>query len=191
MRSIAPWRFSILSHIVDIPVAPAEEQTVFQVTYSAPAAVIEYVTPSPAVDFIAPAPSVTHVTPSEQFSPSPQETAEVVQVMPHESLLQRTPLPQDTVEVVQIGFVHPPGFMTVVKPSASHVVGSLLLLDEFATPVHQEQIACEQIVHYRFLKSESRLWKVSRRSLRNLFLSRPWSKSSTILILRFWKGKRV
>ena len=47
-------------------------------------------------------------------------------------------LPQETVEVVQIGFV---------KLSASRVVGSLLLLDEFASPVHQEQIACEQIVH--------------------------------------------
>ena len=135
MRSIAPWRYTILSHIVDIPVAPAEEQTVFQVTYSALAPVIEYVTPSPVVEFIAPAPSVTHVTPSEQFSLSPEETAEVVQVMP-----------QETVEVVQIGFVHPPGSMTV-KSSASHVVGSLLLLEEFATPVHQEQIACEQIVH--------------------------------------------
>ena len=101
---------------MDIPVAPAEEQTVFQVTYFAPAPVIEYVTPSPVVEFIAPAPSVTHVSPREQFSPSPEET----------------------VEVVQIGFV---------KPSASHVVGSLLLLDEFASPVHQEQIACEQIVH--------------------------------------------
>ena len=86
---------------------------------------IEHVTPSPVVEFIAPAPSVTHVTPSEQFSPLPQETG----------------------EVVQIGFVHPPGSMSVVKPSASHVVGSLLLLDEFATPVHQEQIACEQIVN--------------------------------------------
>ena len=75
---------------MDIAVAPAEEQTVFQVTYSAPAPVIEYVTPSPVVEFIAPAPAVTHVTPSEQFSPSPQETAEGVQVMPHESLPRRT-----------------------------------------------------------------------------------------------------
>ena len=66
----------ISERIVHIPVAPAEEQTVFQVTYSAPTPVIEY--------------SVTHETPSEQFSPFPQETAEVVQVMPHERLLQRT-----------------------------------------------------------------------------------------------------
>ena len=29
----------------------------------------------------------------------------------------------------------------------SRVVGSLLLLDEFTTPVHQEQIAAEQLVH--------------------------------------------
>ena len=72
---------------MDIPVAPAEEQTVFQVTYSAPAPAIEYVTPSLVVEFIARAPSVTHVTPSEQFSPSPQETAEGVQVM--------SPLPQE------------------------------------------------------------------------------------------------
>ena len=57
----------ISERIVDIPVAPAE-----------------YVTPLPVVEFTAPAPSVTHVTPSEQFSPFPQETAEVVQVMPHE-----------------------------------------------------------------------------------------------------------
>ena len=34
--------------------------------------------------------------------------------------------------------------MTVVEHSASHVVGSLLLLDEFAMPVHQEQISSEQ-----------------------------------------------
>ena len=67
-----------------------------------PAPVIEYVTPLPAVEFIASAPSVTHVTPSEQFSP----------------------LPQETVEVVQVGFVHPPGSLTVVEPSVSHVVGS-------------------------------------------------------------------
>ena len=87
---------------MDIPVAPAEEQTVFQVTFSAPAPVIEYVTPSPVVEFIAPAPSVTHVTPREQYSP----------------------LPQETVEVVQIGFVHPPGSMTVVKPSASQFTSS-------------------------------------------------------------------
>ena len=107
----------IAERIVDIPVAPAEEQTVFQVTYSALSPVIEYVTPSPVVEFTAPAPSVTHVTPSEQFSPFPQETA----------------------EVVQIGFVHPPDPMTVVERSASHV--------EFATPVHQEQIASEQTVN--------------------------------------------
>ena len=102
-----------------------DEQTVFQAIYSAPAPVIEYVTPSLVVEFIAPAPAVTHVTSSEQFSPSPQETA----------------------EVVQIGFVHPPGSMTVVEPFASHVVGSLPLFDEFATSVPQEQITSEQIVH--------------------------------------------
>ena len=79
-EEFAPWRYTILSHIVDIPVAPAEEQTVFQVTYSAPAPVIEYVTPSPVVEFIAPAPSVTHVSPREQYSPLPQETVEVVQI---------------------------------------------------------------------------------------------------------------
>ena len=46
--------------------------------------------PLPVVEFTAPAPSVTHVTPSEQLSPFHHETAEVVQVMPHERLLQRT-----------------------------------------------------------------------------------------------------
>ena len=113
---------------MDIPVAPAE-----------------YVTPLPVVEFTAPAPSVTHVTPSEQFSPFPQETAEVVQVMPHERLLQRTdvlaiehntsapsvthvtpseqfsPLPQETVEVVQIGFGHP--------PCVSDGIGDLIAVD--------------------------------------------------------------
>ena len=92
------------------------------VILSALAPVISHV---PLVEFIAPAPSVTHVTPNEQFSP----------------------LSQEKVDVVQIDFVHPAGSMTVVEPSVSHVVGSLLLLDEFATPVHQEQIASERFVH--------------------------------------------
>ena len=92
------------------------------VILSALAPVISHV---PLVEFIAPAPSVTHVTPNEQFSP----------------------LSQEKVDVVQIDFVHPAGSLTVVEPSVSHVVGSLLLLDEFATPVHQEQIASERFVH--------------------------------------------
>ena len=50
------------------------------------------------------------------------------------------PFPQETAEVVPIGFVHPQDSMTVVGHSASHV--------EFATPVHQEQIASEQTVHF-------------------------------------------
>ena len=48
------------------------------------------------------------------------------------------------------GFVNPPCLITavaVVEASASRVVGSLPLLDEVATTVHQEQIAAEQIVH--------------------------------------------
>ena len=57
----------ISERIVDIPVVPAEEQTVFQVTYSAPAPVIEYVTPSPLVEFIAPAPSATMLRPVNSF----------------------------------------------------------------------------------------------------------------------------
>ena len=39
------------------------------------------------------------------------------------------------------------GSITVVETFASHVVGSLPRVDEFDTPVHQEQIAGEQIVH--------------------------------------------
>ena len=85
-------RERLSERIVDTPVAPAEEQTVFQVTYSALTPVIEYVTPLLLVEFIEPAPepSVTHCKCSEQFSPFPQETAEVVQVMLHERLQQRT-----------------------------------------------------------------------------------------------------
>ena len=60
----------IFEGIVDISVAPTE-----------------YVTPLPVVEFTTPAPSVTLVTPSEPLSPFPHETAEVVQVMPHERLL--------------------------------------------------------------------------------------------------------
>ena len=109
-------------------------------------------TPLPVVEFTAPAPSVTHVTPSEQFSPFPQET-EVVQVMPHERVLQRTdvlaiehntsapsvthvtpseqfsPLPQETVEVVQIGFGHP--------PCVSDGIGDLIAVD---VPLHEMSV---------------------------------------------------
>ena len=70
MRSHKEW---IFEDIVDISVDPTE-----------------YVTPLPVVEFTTPAPSVTLVTPSEPLSPFPHETAEVVQVMPHERLLQRT-----------------------------------------------------------------------------------------------------
>ena len=78
-----------------------------------------------AIEHNTSAPSVTHVTPTEQFSP----------------------LPQETVEVVQIGSVHPPGSITVVVPSAFHIVGSLPLLDEVTTHIQHEQMATEQIVH--------------------------------------------
>ena len=88
----------ISERIVNIPVAPTKKQTVFQVTYSAPGPVIEYVTPSLVVEFTAPAPSVIHVAPSEQFSPFPQGTAEVVQVIPHERFLKR--IQQQTEEQV-------------------------------------------------------------------------------------------
>ena len=81
------------------------------VTCSTPAPETDYETHSHVMKYFAPAPSASHVTPSEQFSPLPQETVEVV-----------------------------PGSMTVLELSASHVVGTLLM-DEFATPVHQEQIA--------------------------------------------------
>ena len=92
----------IAERIVDIPVAPAEEQTVFQVTYSALSPVIEYVTPSPVVEFTAPAPSVTHVTPSEQFSPFPQETAEAQSTLP----ARRSHRPPKIATTWQVSLVH-------------------------------------------------------------------------------------
>ena len=48
---------------------------------------------------------------------------------------------------VTTGSMHLPCPGTVVEASASHVVGSLPLLDEFAAPVHQEQHTAEQVVH--------------------------------------------
>ena len=46
------------------------------------------------------------------------------------------------------GFVHPQFSTTAVEASASHVIGSLPVLDEFAVPVYnqirQEQIVAEQ-----------------------------------------------
>ena len=51
--------------------------------------------------------------------------------------IPRTPLPT--------GSAHLPCPITAVEASASRVVGSLPLLDEFAAPVHQEQHTAEQV----------------------------------------------
>ena len=141
----------ISERIVDISVAPTE-----------------YVTPLLVAEFTAPAPSVTHVTPSEQFSPLLQETVEVVQVKPHERLLQRTdvlaiehstsaplvvnvapseqlsPLLQETAEVVQIGFVHP--------PCISDGIGDLIAVD---VPVPEMSVRQERLSRLKEYDNET------------------------------------
>ena len=87
-----------------------------------PVPVIESFTPAPAVTCTAPAPVMKHVS----FAPDDPARIDCV-------------APAHVIEYT--------GSITVVETFASHVVGSLPPLDEFATPVHQEQIAVEQIVH--------------------------------------------
>ena len=62
------------------------------------------------VEFTAPAPSVPQVTPSEQLSPFLHEKAEVLQVLLHERLLQRT-------DVLSIEHNTPAPSVTHVTPS--------------------------------------------------------------------------
>ena len=89
--------------------------------------VIENVARSPVIEYISRAPSVTHVTPGEQFSPAC--TTEAV----------TTGVTSDTT-----GLVNPLCAITAVEASAPQVVASLPPLDEFAAPVHQEQIVAEE-----------------------------------------------
>ena len=105
------------------------------VTFTAPSAtspaptdipVIEHVEPAPVIGHSAPVPPVTFSTPNQQF---PAYTMAAV----------TTGVSLDT-----ICLVNPPCPLAVVGASASRVVGSLPLLNEFTTPVHQEQIAAEQ-----------------------------------------------
>ena len=111
-------------HIVET-VNAIPQKWISEFTVDIPVAPTEYVTPLLLVEFTTQAPSVTHFTPSEQLSP----------------------LSQETFESLQIGFVHPPDSVTLVELFSSHVVGVLLLSDEFAASVHQEQIASGQTVH--------------------------------------------
>ena len=87
-----------------------------------PVPVIESFTPAPAVTYTAPAPAIKHVS----FAPDDPARIDCV-------------APAHVIEST--------GSITVVETFASLVVGSRPPLDEFATPVHQEQIAVEQIVH--------------------------------------------
>ena len=79
--------------------------------------------------FIAPTPPVTFPTPCQQF---PAYTMPAVT-----NGVSLTPSVLCTCHVL----------LLLWKPSASRVVGSLPLLDEFAAPVHQEQHTAEQVVH--------------------------------------------
>ena len=97
--------------------------------FAEPARAIEYVEPAFVIGYIAPAPPVIFSTPSQPF-PSCTMAADTT---------------GDSLDTTS--FVNPPCLVAVVEASASRVVGSLSLLDEFTTPVHQEQIVADQIVH--------------------------------------------
>ena len=95
------------------------------------APVIEYVSSAPVVECVAPAPAVTFVVPSKQLPPVYTTT---------------TVTTGDNSDMLSL--VYPQFSTTAVEPYAPRVVGSLLPLEEFTEPVHdqvhQEQIAaCE------------------------------------------------
>ena len=81
----------ISERIVDIPVAPAEEQIGLQLTCSAPVPGIEYVTPSPVVEVATPA----HQEHFQQNIEDQTFDAPVPQVM-EEQLVAVTPTPATT-----------------------------------------------------------------------------------------------
>ena len=87
------------------------------VTCATPVPVIENVTSSLVIEYI-PAPSVTFATPSQQFPPA---------------------YTMDTTRLV-----NPRCRTTAVEDSAPQVVGSISDVDEFAAPVHQEQLVAEE-----------------------------------------------
>ena len=117
-------------------------------TYAALSPVTEYVTPTPTDFHAAPARMIEHVAPSpvnEHTAPPPAVTCFApCQQSPPETMATVT----SDASFDTTAFVNPQFSTAAVESSASQVIGSLPLLDEFAVPVYnrirQEQLVAEQ-----------------------------------------------
>ena len=131
--------FPVIEHVVPALVA----------THAAPAPVFEYLAPAPVIEYNAPALAMTRAVPSQQ--------------------LPRAYTMTTVTTDVNFDMVNPQFPITAVEASAPQVVGSLPLLEEFASHmynrVHQEQIVATVACYFFKKFHRFKLWSGYRNKL--------------------------